>query len=102
MRIMCLLHHNQGMITITVIGAFWKIPAYSLDDQVSLTEKHVTRAHLIFPDPDAFHSGILVEKDDMHNVRQILNGCLPILYEKMLTQQHAAVSFIEGETYAKK
>lgn len=87
MRIMCILRHDQRNLYITVIGAFWKIPITSLSDKATLTDKHVTRAHLNIADPDAFHSGILVGKDDMQNVRQILNRCLPVLYEKILTTQ---------------
>lgn len=84
LRIVCVLHYDNNTIYVTVLGAFWKIPERSLNDEVSLTEKHITRAHLVVQDPDEFYSGILVEKKDMDDIRTILHQCLPHLYEKML------------------
>lgn len=84
MRIIFMLRHDQGNVFVTLIAGFWKIPEKSLIDQAPLTEKHVTRPHLTMNDQDEFHRGILVEKEDLENVRNILNGCLPVLYTKIL------------------
>lgn len=84
MRIQLLLRHDQGNMYVTLIGGYWKIPGSSLDDQVSLTEKHVTRSHLRLYGQDPLNRGILVEKEDLDSVRTILNRCLPILYKHIL------------------
>lgn len=84
MRMMCMLRHDQGAIHVTIIGTFWKIPALPLTSAATLTEKHVTRAHLVMTDPDAFHSGIMVDRETMQRVSQILHNCMPILYKHVL------------------
>lgn len=79
MRVMLVMHHDKGQLHINVLGGFWKVPVKSLTDKGSLTERLVTIAH-----SGAKYSGILVEKEDMKDIKNILHSMLPRLYETML------------------
>ena len=42
MRVFFFSSHNAGIASVIPIGAYWKIPAKSLDEVGTLTEKHIT------------------------------------------------------------
>jgi len=44
MRLICFLAHNRGVITIHVVGGYWKTPRYPLNKKCDLTLKHITEA----------------------------------------------------------
>lgn len=85
MRVMLLLSHDKGVVTTTLIGAFWKIPLYHLEDlHATLTQKHITNAHLFVDDPDDFYSGILVDESDMRHIRSLMSTALGAVYKNAL------------------
>ena len=82
MRVVFMMHHDQGTIHCTVIAGFWKIPVYALDDaNRTLTDKHITIAH-----SGAYYSGILADKKDWAEIKGALEAMLPKLYQTMLEQ----------------
>lgn len=84
MRVMMVLRHDHGVIHLTILGGFWKIPIKPIDAKGSLTEKHVTGAHLVVDNPDEFYSGILVDKQDMEKVKANVYACIPTFYKAAL------------------
>lgn len=87
MRVIFMLRHEQDQVYVTVIGGFWKIPGKSLIEQATLTEQHARRSRSGMRGVGDSQRGILVEKKDLDAVRNILNSCLPILYENILTSR---------------
>lgn len=80
MRIVYFMHHDRGVIKVTVIGGFWKIPVKSLHDaRVTLTEKHVTIAH-----SGAYYTGMLCEHNDWVSIQTELERVLPQFYYSMM------------------
>lgn len=86
MRVVFILHHDQGIIHCNVIAGFWKIPVKSLADNVSLTDKHVTIAHA-----GAYYSGILADSADWQEIKGILQHVLPQMYQTIL-EKNASIS----------
>ena len=82
MRVVFMLHHDNNVITTTLIAGFWKIPVKSLTDNVSHTDQRITIAHA-----GAYYSGIMMDNQDWYNIKNILHAILPQLYETMLTQE---------------
>jgi len=83
MRVVFMMHHDKGVIHTNVIAGFWKIPVKSLNNEsASLTEKHVTIAHA-----GAYYSGILADPQDWLEIKTLMHGMLPQLYETMLQQK---------------
>jgi hypothetical protein len=84
MRIVFIMSHTAGIITITAIAGFWKIPVQSLAEKKACpTAKHITIAH-----SGAYYTGILVDPNDWYEIKKILDGNLPLLYQTML-EKHA-------------
>ncbi len=81
MRIVFMLHRDGGVAQVNLLGGFWKIPVKSLDQQVPLTEKHVTIAHA-----GDHYTGILVAPDDMQRLKQTFEPALLHAYDVMLQQ----------------
>ncbi len=75
------VYYDQGKIVSTFFSCFWKKPPYSLNDNVSLTEKHLTKSMIGCTTP-----GQEVDPDDMKKLAQIFNSIVPTIYEKMLLQ----------------
>lgn len=81
MRIVFFMYHNNGRIQANVLGGFWKIPVKSLDENVLLTDKHVTIAHA-----GDQYTGILVDQYDMDNIKKKFAPVLAGAYKTMLQQ----------------
>ena len=83
MRLVFGLTNNNGVISLTVFGGFWKIPMKSVDDEnASLIEKHVT-----IPFQGPFYAGIPISQEDMTQAKESLTHVLPQLYLNMLKIQ---------------
>ncbi|MFA6527021.1 MAG: hypothetical protein WCT20_01205 [Candidatus Babeliales bacterium] len=74
MRVAFVLTYNKGEIKTHYLGAYWKIPLFSLEDNVKLTKKH--KSWGLNPAE--------VSPDDLAKVEQLLDTCLPKLYAKMI------------------
>ena len=84
MRIVFMMYHDKGVINITVIAGFWKIPVESLAaTEATLTARHITIAHA-----GDYYTGILVDPHDWNDIKEILDNNLPTLYQTIL-EHHA-------------
>ncbi len=82
MRIVFMMYHDNGVINVTVIAGFWKIPVESLATAAaSLTAKHITIAHA-----GDYYTGILAEPQDWNIIKEILDKNMPKLYQTILEQ----------------
>jgi hypothetical protein len=82
MRVVFVIHNDQGVITINFLESWWKIPPFALKDKVSLTERHVSKYR---PDLKALPASELkVDPADMILIKSILREMLPKIYIKML------------------
>lgn len=80
MRIVCMMHHDQGKLQVTFLAGFWKIPVHSLEDEKATeTERHVTIAHA-----GDYYTGILLEEQDRKSVETWAQQFFSQFYEYML------------------
>lgn len=78
MRVAFILFNDAGRIGITFLGSYWKLPAKSVSEGGSLTERHKSS---IKPD----HIGAAkVDLEDYEKVKMVLRKVLPSIYIKML------------------
>lgn len=80
LRAIFTMHCLNRKITITLLGAYWKLPAYGLGDQVSLNELHQS---------DQYNRKIIslpVAPADMERIRAILTTALTRVYAKMIIE----------------
>ncbi len=83
MRVIFIMHHDQGTIHTNVLGGFWKIPVKPLNDaSATETEKHVTIAHA-----GDYYSGILLEQAESLRMKKALAPVLAKAYEQMLIER---------------
>lgn len=82
MRIVFCLSYQQGIITLHVLGGFWKIPLKALNETGTLTEQHIT-----IPFTGAKYVGIPIEEHDMQQVQQALAAFIKPLYSIMLDKR---------------
>ena len=81
MRVMYIMHHDNGAVHVNVLGGFWKIPVKSLSDRGSLTEQRVTIAH-----SGDQYTGIMVDRADAKVMKQKMTEILTKAYQMMLLQ----------------
>jgi hypothetical protein len=74
LRVAFIIAYNQGNIDLHYLGAYWKIPLYSLKDKVKLTKCHKSWGL----------SPARVSDDDLAQVYALLDQCLPKVYMKMI------------------
>lgn len=79
MRLVFCLQYERGLITLHVIGGFWKIPLKPLDEPGTLTEHHVT-----IPFAGEKYVGIPISPCDMHGAKELLAAMLVPLYSHIL------------------
>ncbi|NDD54126.1 hypothetical protein EBZ39_09650 [bacterium] len=81
MRVMFVMWHNQGTITVNILGGCWKIAGAPLDDpNAHLHAKHIT-------DPVAYGPVLplfLVEAEDIAGVKALLAPALAAAYKTLL------------------
>ena len=82
MRIVFVLYNNHGVAQVNFLGAYWKLPANSLDEQASLTERHKSKIY------SGRTSSARVDAQDFENVKKILEPVLCTAYLKMLEITH--------------
>ncbi|MFH1831303.1 MAG: hypothetical protein ABH827_00730 [bacterium] len=73
------IYCDDGKIISTFFSCFWKIPPYSLSDNVPLTKKHITASMIGCSKP-----GDPVGPQCMGELLDIFDAILPTVYEKML------------------
>lgn len=81
LRAVFAMHCLNRKITITVLGAYWKLPIYGVDDQFSLNDVHQSSQH-----DDRKVYSLPVDPLDMERIRAILTTALTRVYAKMITQ----------------
>ncbi|QQR49292.1 ankyrin repeat domain-containing protein [bacterium] len=80
MRMVFLLSYHDDKIYTTFLGHYWKLPAYSINEDVELTKKHKSKigSNSLAP------SSAKVSMTDCEKVKGILKEVLPKVYLKML------------------
>lgn len=74
MRVAFVLTYNNDEIKVHYLGAYWKIPLFSLEDNVKLTKQH--KSWGLNP--------AQVAPEDLAKVQELLDTCLPKVYKKMI------------------
>ena len=74
MRVAFVLTYNNDEIKVHYLGAYWKIPLFSLEDNVKLTKQH--KSWGLNP--------AQVAPEDLAKVQQLLDTFLPKVYKKMI------------------
>ncbi|MBM3893533.1 hypothetical protein FJ365_04005 [Candidatus Dependentiae bacterium] len=83
MRIIFLMTHEEGKITISITGGIWKIPPTDLyDETASLTDRYITN-----PTRMLEKARILIEKEDLKTMKKVVAPILAQLYKTLLTKQ---------------
>lgn len=82
LRAIFTMHCNNRKITITVLGAYWKLPSLAVDDEGSLNEIHQSYQY----DRDIISAP--VDPIDMEQIRKMLIPCLTKVYAKMLQKSN--------------
>lgn len=83
MRLVFCLSYENGIITTNVIGGFWKTPVKALNENGSLTQKHIT-----IPFSGDEYVGLAISEKDMSTAKQLLASMLGHLYAKILDITH--------------
>ncbi len=79
MRIIFVLACDGKKMHTTILGGYWEIPIAGLSDDAKLTEKHCSIA---MHEPG--YVGLRIEKNDLLDIKKILNRFLPKIYKRML------------------
>lgn len=79
LRAAFVVYYEQEKITATLFSCFWKKPPCSLDDNGSLTDKHITKSMVGCSTP-----GQEVEPQDMEKLQKLFHVIIPAIYEKMV------------------
>lgn len=87
MRVLFALNHSRGNIDITFLGAYWKKPIKSLDEEGSFRAKHISNIPKNKPSAE-INEATAVSVDDYRRVQGMLKPILQALYEKMLLIHH--------------
>lgn len=87
MRIVYLLKHEQGEVTLNYITSYWKKPLKALNEKGTLREKHINK-HA--PDFNQASGGLEVDPEDLNKVRTTLETLLPTIYTNLLERFHTA------------
>ncbi len=80
LRAIFTMHCLNRRISITLLGAYWKLPAYGLGDAASLNEVHQSHQY------DRAIFSTAVDPTDMERIRSLLTVALTRVYAKMITQ----------------
>lgn len=78
LRMIFALTHNKGISNIEFLGSYWKLPALSLEEKGSLTQKHKSK---IIPNKQSSEK---VSTDHELSVQSTLRSIMPRLYRCML------------------
>lgn len=78
MRVIFVVYNDLGIVNIKFLGAYWKLPAKSLQEQATLTECHKSKI------ARGRTSSTRVDIQDLQNVQAILEPVLYTAYLKML------------------
>lgn len=78
LRAIFTMHCLNKKITITVLGAYWKLPIYGIGDDASLNEVHQSYQY------DREIISLPVDPVDMKRIREILTTSLTRVYAKMI------------------
>ncbi len=83
LRLVFALHKDQSGSHVTFFGGYWKLPAKSLTDEGSLTEKHKSdiSANAV--------SSALVSPEDFQVSSEMLKPVLEVLYKYMLANRRS-------------
>lgn len=85
MRQFFLLRSDRGRIEVGLIGGFWKLPGWSLDDAVPFQERVKSlQNHTRFQSDEVMSAKI--ERRDAEEVQELLGRVMPKLYGKMLAR----------------
>lgn len=78
LRMIFILHHDQGKNNIHFLGSYWKLPGIYLIEHGSLTKKHKSK---INPQKQSSEK---IKLHDEKTVQTILQSIMPTLYDYML------------------
>ena len=81
-RMVFVVHHDEGRIAVNFLESWWKIPTRSLDDNCCLTQKHVSqfRGDLKTLPPEKMR----IADEDMSDLKTLMRDMLPKMFLKML------------------
>jgi hypothetical protein len=79
-RMVFVLSKHEEAIQLTFLAGYWKLPFYSLDDKMSLTDRLKSKHGREQP------SAALTESENI-SVESLLSKCLPKMYQNMFIQQ---------------
>jgi hypothetical protein len=83
MRVALGMKHDQGVVDMVILGAYWKMPKASVDSQASLEDRYVS--HII---PQDRRSSARVGKDIFLSLKLELSAFMPEVYKKMIALTH--------------
>ena len=78
LRMIFMLHHDQGKSDMHFLGSYWKLPELALNEHGSLTKKHKSKIN------PKKQSSEKVSVHDEEKVQTILRSMMPTLYDYML------------------
>lgn len=78
-RIVFIAQHDQGAISINILGGYYKLPLKDLDSEGTLEEKHITAIQ-----PDIRLQGIPLPEETFLPIKKELDKVLPEIYKNML------------------
>jgi hypothetical protein len=80
MRIVLLMSHEAGNISVNVIGGCWKVPPCGInDEQATITQRHVTD-----PEYHETDDGVLIAPDDLAMMKKVVAPVFAQAYKIML------------------
>lgn len=79
MRVVFILAHDQGKLSLTFLGGYWETPCAALHDKTSLTKKHKSVA-----EDEGSVAGIKINEHDFSGVKKMMSDFLFPLYAAML------------------
>ena len=82
MRVIFLMTHEEGHITVNVTGGIWKLPPTHLDDEhATLTDRYITNPTRMIQD-----TRILIEKNDLETMKIRVAPVLAQMYKTILAK----------------
>lgn len=84
LRVVYTLHYSKKVIALTFLGSYWKLPARAMNEKATLVER--TKSSIDKAGIRA--SSVMIDGDDMAEVKKELIKVLPRVYVKMLQTRH--------------
>ncbi len=82
MRIIFLMTHECGKVTVHILGGCWKVPPYGItDDSANLTEQYATN-----PDIHGTEIRVIIEEEELTTMKDVVAPVLAQAYKTILKQ----------------